>query len=52
MIEPGYVHAFRGAYAKRLPEGRDFDSFPMGLATGGGVLTIVALANSTPVALW
>ena len=47
MIELGYVHAFRGAYAKGLREGRDFDSFLMGLATGVPTAAVVAwVANS------
>ena len=47
VIEFGYVHAFRGAFLKGLREGRDFDSFLMGLATGVPTAAVVAwVANS------
>ena len=47
MIELGYVHAFVGSYTKGLREGRDFDSFLMGLATGVPTAAVVAwVANS------
>ena len=47
MIELGYVHAFVGSYTKGLREGRDFDAFLMGLATGVPTAAVVAwVANS------
>ncbi|MDE2934823.1 MAG: ABC transporter permease [Chloroflexota bacterium] len=47
MIEWGYVHAFVGSYTKGLREGRDFDAFLMGLATGVPTAAVVAwVANS------
>lgn len=47
MIELGYIHAFRGAFLKGLREGRDFDTFLMGLATGVPTAAVVAwVANA------
>ena len=47
LIEFGYVHAFRGAFLKGLREGRDFDAFLTGLATGVPTAAVVAwVANS------
>ena len=47
VIEVGYVHAFQGAFLKGLREGRDFDTFVMGLATGVPTAAVVAwVANS------